>query len=89
MPSLAPRAAETIDPRVPLAGDGAQQPVSPALAARLAELIALARQGDRAFTAAAEEAQRLTAAAGATQSESWVIAQQAVTAAVAARGFIR
>ena len=86
VPSLAPRAAETIDPRVPV-GDGAVQlPVAAALAARLAELIALARQGDSAFAAAAGEAQRLAASAGAPQSESWVVAQQAVSAAVAARG---
>jgi hypothetical protein len=86
VPSLAPRAAETIDPRLPV-GDGAVQlPVDRALAGRLAELIALARQGDSAFAAAAEEAQRLAASAGAPQSESWVVAQEAVSAAVAARG---
>ena len=86
VPSLAPRAAETIDPRVPV-GDGAVQlPVDAALASRLADLVALARQGDSAFAAAAGEAERLAASAGAPQSESWVVAQQAVSAAVAARG---
>src|SRR5688500_15739862 len=86
VPSLAPRAAESIDPRVPV-GDGAvQRPVDAGLAARLADLITLARQGDSAFAAAAGEAQRLAATAGAPQSESWVVAQQAVSAAVAARG---
>jgi len=86
LPSLAPRAAETIDPRVPV-GDGAvQQAVDAALAARLAELVGLARQGEGAFAAAAGEAQRLAESAGAPQSESWVVAQQAVSAAVAARG---
>ncbi len=85
-PSLAPRSAEAIDPRVPVEGSGVQAPVDRALAARLAELIGLARQGDSAFTAAAGEAQRLAASAGARQSESWVVAQQALSAAVAARG---
>ena len=86
VPSLAPRAAETIDPRAPVGGDSVQRPVEAALAARLAEFIALARQGDNAFTAAAGEAERLAGSAGAPQSESWVVAQQAVSAAVAARG---
>src|SRR5688500_412328 len=85
VPSLAPRAAEAIDPRVPVGEGEPLRSVDAALAARLAELVGLARQGDSAFTAAAGEAQRLAAAAGAPQSESWVVAQQAVSAAVAAR----
>ena len=85
-PSLSPRSAEAIDPRVPVGGSGVQGPVDQALAARLAELIGVARQGDNAFTVAADEAQRLAASAGARQTESWVLAQQAVSAAVAARG---
>nr|MBA3510889.1 hypothetical protein [Sphingomonas sp.] len=48
-PSLAPRTAEAIDPRVPVEGSGVQAPVDRALANRLAELIGLARQGDSAF----------------------------------------
>jgi hypothetical protein len=86
VPSLSPRAAETIDPRVPVGDSRVQLPADAALAARLAELVGLARQSDSAFTAAAGEAQRLAAAAGAPQSEGWVVAQQAVSAAVAARG---
>ena len=85
-PSLAPRAAESIDPRVPVGDGSVQRPVDAALAARLAKLVGLARQGDSAFAAAAGEAQRLAALAGAPQSESWVLAQQAVSAAIAARG---
>jgi len=85
-PSLAPRAAEAIDPRVPVVPSAVQRPVAPALAARLAELVGLARQGHSAFSAAHGEAERLAAAAGGPQSESWVIAQQAVSAATAARG---
>ncbi len=84
-PSLASRTAEAIDPRVPIAGGGVQRPAAPALASRLAELVRRARQGEAAFVAAAGEAQRLAASAGARQTESWVIAQQAMSAAVAAR----
>ena len=86
VPSLAPRTAEAIDPRVPVGNGGAQRPVDRALASRLDELIGRARQGDSAFAAAAGEAQRLATAAGAPRTESWVVAQQAVSAAVAARG---
>ena len=86
VPSLAPRTAETIDPRVPVGDSRVQVPVDAALAARLSELVGIARQGDSAFTAAAGEALRLATAAGPRQSESWVVAQQAVSVAVAARG---
>ena len=86
VPSLAARPAEAIDPRVPLAASPVQRPADRTLAARLAELVALARRGDSAFAAAAGEAQRLAQSAGAPRSEGWVIAQQAVSAAVAARG---
>lgn len=84
-PSLAPRAAEAIDPRVPVAGAVVPRPVDPALASRLSDLVGQARGSESAFVVAAGEAQRLTDAAGAPQTESWVIAQQAVSAAVAAR----
>jgi hypothetical protein len=49
-------------------------------------LLGHARAGDAAFRATLGEAQRLTAAAGARQSESWIAAQQALSIAVAARG---
>ena len=84
-PSLAPRAAESIDPRVPVVSTAVQQPVDPALAERLAELVARARQSEGAFGAAAGEARRLAGGAGPPQSESWIAAQQALSAAVAAR----
>ena len=84
-PSLAPRGAEAIDPRLPVVSAVAPGPVDPALAARLDGLVRAARQGEDAFAAAAGEARRLAAAAGAPQTESWVVAQQAVSAAVAAR----
>ncbi|MEO8548114.1 MAG: hypothetical protein ABI422_07090 [Sphingomicrobium sp.] len=84
-PSLAPRAAEAVDPRVPVVNSVVPQPVDPALAARLAGLIGQARNGEGAFVVAAGEAQRLAATAGASQTEGWIIAQQALSAAVAAR----
>ena len=84
-PSLAPRAAESIDPRLPIAESVPAGPASPALVARLDALVGEARQGDSAFQVAAGEAERLAAAAGDAQSESWVVAQQALSAAVAAR----
>ena len=84
-PSLAPRAAEAIDPRLPVGGDVVAGPAEPALAARLAELVRAARAGDATFVTAAAEAERLAGAAGSPQTESWVIAQQALSVAVAAR----
>src|SRR5439155_7548996 len=84
--SLAHRAGEDIDPRVPVVRPMNERPVTPALASTLADLVAKARSGDAAFQPAADEAERLSAAAGAPQSESWVAAQQALSAAIAARG---
>ena len=84
-PSLAPRAAEAIDPRVPIPGDVIAGPAEPALAARIAELLAEVRSGDAAFQAAAQTAGALAAAAGPQESESWIVAQEALSALVATR----
>jgi hypothetical protein len=84
-PSLQPRAAEAIDPRVPVERPINDRPVTPALAARLAGLVAQARGGEVAFEPAVAEAERLAANAGAPQSEGWTVAQQAVSAAIEAR----
>jgi len=84
-PSLQPRAAERIDPRVPVKRPMNDRPVSVALGARLAALVEQARSGNAAFEAAASAAERAAAAAGPPQSESWIAAQEALTAAVAAR----
>ena len=84
-PSLAPRAAEAIDPRAPVAGAAIVTEASPALVRQLDELVGLALAGDAAFQPAADNAERLASAAGPPQSESWVVAQQALSAAVAAR----
>lgn len=84
--SFQPRAAETIDPRVPVSGAVNDRPASAALVARLEALIALAQQGDADFAPAVARAEQLAAGAGAVESESWKVAQEALSAAVAARG---
>jgi len=84
-PSLQPRIAERIDPRVPVERPMNDRPVSAALAARLAELVSEARAGDAAFGPVAAQAEQLASAAGAPQSETWIVAQEALSAAVAAR----
>jgi hypothetical protein len=84
-PSLAPRAAETIDPRVPIPGEVVLGPVDPALAARIAELMREVQAGDTAFNAATSEAEQLAASAGPAESESWIVAQEALSGLVAAR----
>ena len=84
-PSLQPRAAEAIDPRVPVVRPLNDRPVTASLAARLSVLVDQARSGNGAFDAAAAQAERLTAAAGPQQSEGWIAAQEALTAAIAAR----
>jgi hypothetical protein len=85
-PSLQPRAGEAVDPRLPVDRPINDRPVTPALASQLAELVTQARQGDAAFDAAAGQAERLAAAAGSPQSEGWIAAQEALTAAIAAAG---
>jgi len=85
-PSLQPRAAEALDPRVPVNRPINDRPVTAAIAARLAELVAQAQVGESAFVPLAGAADRLAAAAGAPSSESWIVAQEALSAAVAARG---
>ena len=84
-PPLAPRTAEAIDPRVPVVNVVTDRDAQPAVAARLAQLVRSARAGDAAFETALAEARRLAAAAGARESENWSAAQQALSAAVAAR----
>jgi hypothetical protein len=84
-PSLRPRAAEAIDPRLQPVRPMNSRPVTPALAAQLSALVDQARSGDSAFGPAADAADRLAAAAGAPQSESWISAQEALSAAIAAR----
>jgi hypothetical protein len=84
-PSLARRPAEAIDPRVPLAVVAVAGPVDQALAGRLAQLVSDGRAGGQAFDAAVAEAEAAAAAAGPAQSESWIVAQQALSRLEAAR----
>jgi hypothetical protein len=84
-PSLAPRAAEAIDPRVPIPGDVIAGPADPVLAARIAELLGEVQAGDAAFNTTAGAAEQLAAAAGPAESESWIAAQEALSGLVAAR----
>lgn len=83
-PSLQPRAAERIDPRLEPVRPMNDRPATASLVARLAALVEQARAGDAAFEPAASEAERLATAAGAPQSESWIAAEQALSAAIAA-----
>ena len=84
-PSLQPRKAEGIDPRLPVVAVNPPPPLSQGLTARLASLVQQARTGNAAFQSAAAEAERVAAEAGSARSESWVIAQEALSAASAAR----
>jgi hypothetical protein len=84
-PSLQPRAAEAIDPRLQPFRPINDRPVTLELASQLAALIDEARAGDAAFEPAAANAERLSASAGTAQSESWIAAQTALSAAIAAR----
>ena len=85
-PSLQPRAAEAVDPRVPVDRPLNARPVSSGLAGLLAALVADAQKGNSAFEAVAGEAERLAASAGPPQSEGWIAAQEALSAAIAAAG---
>jgi hypothetical protein len=84
-PSLRPRAAEQIDPRVPVERPINDRPATPALVGRLAELIGQAHGGEAAFAPAIAQAERLAAGAGSAGSEGWTVAQEALSGAVAAR----
>lgn len=84
-PSLLPRPAESIDPRVPVPEPAIQSETTAGLVAQLDTLVAQASAGDGAFRPLADNALRLAEAAGEKGSESWVVAQQALSAAVAAR----
>ncbi|MEO5774496.1 MAG: hypothetical protein ABIQ32_10320 [Sphingomicrobium sp.] len=84
-PSLLPRPAEAIDPRLPVLPATSPRPVSAALTAQLTSLARQARAGDERFRGAMTRAEQLAGSAGAPKSESWIVAQEALSAAVAAR----
>ena len=85
-PSLAPRAAESIDPRLPIPDAVPTGPVDAALAARLNVLAETVRAAAPQFNAQDSEATRLAAAAGPMASESWIAAQQALSRLVEQHG---
>jgi hypothetical protein len=78
-PSLAPRAAEAIDPRVPIPNNVPSGPVDAALSRSLDHLVGQARAGTAAFDARRAETDRLAAAAGPMASESWIAAEQSLS----------
>lgn len=84
-PSLAPRAAEKIDPRLPIVDRSGELPADPALAAALADARRTAAEAARQVDPAIASARSAAAGAGAKGSESWITAQQLLSVAVAAR----
>ena len=85
-PSLAPRAAESIDPRVPIPDMVPTGSVNADLAVRLNTLVEATRAAAPAFNAQESEATRLAASAGPIASESWIAAQQALSRLVEQHG---
>jgi hypothetical protein len=85
-PSLAPRTAEAIDPRVPIASNPSPGTVEPSVAAALASAVAQARRARPVFDQLARRAEALAAAAGPRQGESGIAAQQALSALGAQHG---
>lgn len=78
-PSLAPRAAEAIDPRLPVPDNVFQGSLDAKLARRLGELVGAVRGGIASFNSREAEATRLAGAAGGSESESWIAAQQSLS----------
>ena len=83
---LRPRAAEAIDPRLPIPSKPVAGAPSAALPDRVAALERRADQGAAAFAALLPQANAAAARAGANGSESWIEAQQLISALVGARG---
>ena len=84
-PSLERRAAEAIDPRLPVPDKSDDGVIDPALGAQVLAIVERARASTGEFDRTIAIAERLAATAGAPQSESWIAAQQALSAAIAAR----
>lgn len=85
-PSLAPRTTEGIDPRVPVATTPSPGEIDSRTAVALAEAVSAARGGTAEFNSLARSAEALATAAGPRQSESWIAAQQALSALGAQHG---
>ena len=78
-PSLAPRPAEAVDPRLPVEAAVDPRPVDPSLEARIAALVSQGRDSASAFAAAEPAARTAAAGAGPRESESWIAAQLALS----------
>jgi hypothetical protein len=78
-PSLAPRAAESIDPRLPVPEAVPSGAVDAELAQRLGQLVGSVKAAVPQFQAQEATATRLASAAGPMASESWIAAQQALS----------
>lgn len=85
-PSLAPRAAEAIDPRLPIPDETPAGTVDPGLASRLSALVAEVRSNIPAFEVKQADAERLAAAAGPAASESWIAAEQSLSRLIEQHG---
>ena len=85
-PSLAPRSAEGIDPRLPVEAAIDSRPADGAMLRRIAALIDEARDSAAAFAQAVPGARSAAAAAGPAQSESWIAAQLALSELERTRG---
>lgn len=84
-PSLARRPGEALDPRLPIVDRSAALPADPALAAALRRIADPAFANAATVDAAIARARDVAQAAGPAGSESWISAQQALSAAVAAQ----
>jgi hypothetical protein len=84
-PSLAPRPDERLAIEEPVR-EAPSVADDPAVRARIAALLAEARQGDRTFEADYGAAARAGARAGPVGSNGWIEAQQALSRVEAARG---
>jgi len=84
-PSLLPRPVEQLSTDEPVRPDPMVAP-DPALDAEIDRLLSLARKGSADFEAALPSARSSVGAAGTRESESWVVAQQALSRLEAARG---
>ena len=82
---LAPRAAEAIDPREPISADEVAGPANATLTAQLAQLSGAAAASTPNFDMLIASAHNAAAAAGPAQSESWIDAQEKLSAAIGAR----
>jgi hypothetical protein len=84
-PSLAPREAEGAISTEDTSRERPVVPIDAALGARIAVLLSDVRRGETTFATALGVAEAAAGRAGAEGSETWIAAQQAVSAAEAAR----